>query len=97
MKTDVAIIGGGPSGLLLSQILMRAGISTVVLERRSRPQVLARIRAGVLELHLLAPSVEALDGIKQAMSRDGAQVELQSANPRDQQIEGRLQVRLGAA
>lgn len=49
MKTDVAIIGGGPSGLLLSQLLMRAGISTVVLERRSRPQVLARIRAGVLE------------------------------------------------
>jgi type II secretion system protein L len=54
-------------------------------------------RAGVLELHLVAPNVEALDGIKQVMSRDGATVELQSANPRDQRVEGRLQVRLGAA
>jgi p-hydroxybenzoate 3-monooxygenase len=49
MKTDVAIIGGGPAGLLLSQLLMRAGISTVVLERQTRPHVLSRIRAGVLE------------------------------------------------
>jgi general secretion pathway protein L len=54
-------------------------------------------RAGVLELRLLAPNVETLDTIKQAMSRDGATVELQSANPRDQRVEGRLQVRLGAA
>ena len=49
MKTDVVIIGGGPSGLLLSQLLMRAGISTVVLERQTRDYVLSRIRAGVLE------------------------------------------------
>ncbi|MCB1359932.1 MAG: 4-hydroxybenzoate 3-monooxygenase [Rhodobacter sp.] len=49
MRTQVAIIGGGPSGLLLSQLLMRAGIDTVVLERQSRDYVLARIRAGVLE------------------------------------------------
>ncbi len=49
MKTDVAIIGGGPSGLLLSQILNRAGIETVILERASRNHVLSRIRAGVLE------------------------------------------------
>lgn len=49
MKTDVAIIGGGPAGLLLSQLLMRAGIGTVVLERKSRSHVLSRIRAGVLE------------------------------------------------
>ena len=49
MKTQVAIIGGGPSGLLLSQLLNRAGISTVVLERKSRAYVLSRIRAGVLE------------------------------------------------
>jgi general secretion pathway protein L len=54
-------------------------------------------RAGVLELRLVAPNVETLDTIKQAMSRDGATVELQSANPRDQLVEGRLQVRLGAA
>jgi p-hydroxybenzoate 3-monooxygenase len=49
MRTQVAIIGGGPSGLLLSQLLNRAGIATVVLERRSRDHVLSRIRAGVLE------------------------------------------------
>ncbi len=49
MRTQVAIIGGGPSGLLLSQLLHRAGIDTVVLERRSRDYVLSRIRAGVLE------------------------------------------------
>jgi type II secretory pathway component PulL len=54
-------------------------------------------RAGVLELRVLAPNVEALDSIKQTMGRDGAKVELQSANPRDQLVEGRLQVRLGAA
>ena len=49
MRTEVAIIGGGPAGLLLSQLLHRAGVETVVLERRSRAHVLSRIRAGVLE------------------------------------------------
>ena len=48
-KTEVVIIGGGPSGLLLSQLLNRANISTIVLERASREHVLSRIRAGVLE------------------------------------------------
>ncbi|KFE33910.1 4-hydroxybenzoate 3-monooxygenase [Thioclava atlantica] len=49
MKTQVAIIGGGPAGLLLSQLLDLHGIDSVVLERRSRDYVLGRIRAGVLE------------------------------------------------
>lgn len=49
MRTKVAIIGAGPSGLLLSQLLNRAGVETVVLERKSRDYVLSRIRAGVLE------------------------------------------------
>jgi len=49
MKTQVGIIGGGPSGLLLSQLLHLKGIETVVLEQRSREYVLGRIRAGVLE------------------------------------------------
>jgi len=49
MRTQVCIIGGGPAGLLLSQLLHRDGIDTVVLERRSRDYVLSRIRAGVLE------------------------------------------------
>ena len=49
MKVQVCIIGGGPSGLLLSQLLHLKGIDTVVLEKHSREYVLSRIRAGVLE------------------------------------------------
>ena len=49
MKPQVAIIGGGPAGLLLSEILHRQGVSSVVLEQRSRDYVLSRIRAGILE------------------------------------------------
>lgn len=49
MKTQVGIIGGGPSGLLLSQLLHLQGIDNVVLEKQSREYVLGRIRAGVLE------------------------------------------------
>ncbi|MBC7204388.1 MAG: FAD-dependent monooxygenase, partial [Pusillimonas sp.] len=49
MKTQVAIIGAGPSGLLLGQLLHLQGIDTVILERRSPEYVLSRIRAGVLE------------------------------------------------
>ncbi len=49
MKTQVCIIGGGPSGLMLSQLLHLKGIDTVVLEKHSREYVLGRIRAGVLE------------------------------------------------
>ena len=49
MKTQVCIIGGGPSGLMLSQLLHLKGIDSVLLERQSREYVLGRIRAGVLE------------------------------------------------
>lgn len=49
INTQVAIIGGGPSGLLLSQLLNRAGVATVVIERSTRQHVLSRIRAGILE------------------------------------------------
>jgi p-hydroxybenzoate 3-monooxygenase len=49
MKTQVGIIGAGPSGLLLGQLLLRAGIDNVILERQTRAHVLGRIRAGVLE------------------------------------------------
>ncbi|MGH1579110.1 4-hydroxybenzoate 3-monooxygenase [Planktotalea sp.] len=49
MKTQVAIIGGGPSGLLLSQLLHTKGIESIVLERKTKNYVLGRIRAGVLE------------------------------------------------
>jgi p-hydroxybenzoate 3-monooxygenase len=49
MKTQVCIIGGGPSGLMLSQLLHLKGIDNVLLEKHSREYVLSRIRAGVLE------------------------------------------------
>ena len=49
MRTRVCIIGGGPSGLMLSQLLHLDGIDTILIERQSRDYVLSRIRAGVLE------------------------------------------------
>lgn len=49
MKTQVAIIGAGPAGLLLGQLLHKAGIENVILERQTPDYVLGRIRAGVLE------------------------------------------------
>ena len=49
LRTQVCIIGVGPSGLLLGQLLHLAGIDNIVLERQTRERVLGRIRAGVLE------------------------------------------------
>jgi p-hydroxybenzoate 3-monooxygenase len=49
MRTQVVIVGGGPAGLLLGQLLYKAGIDAVILERQSADYVLGRIRAGVLE------------------------------------------------
>ncbi len=59
MKTQVAIIGGGPSGLLLSQLLHKRGIDSIVLERKTKDYVLGRIRAGVLEQGLVKLMEEA--------------------------------------
>jgi len=69
MRTQVAIIGAGPSGLLLGQILSRAGISTLILERQSADHVLGRIRAGVLEQGTIA-LLEAA-GVGQRLQRQG--------------------------
>ncbi|MGG7517710.1 4-hydroxybenzoate 3-monooxygenase [Allorhizobium undicola] len=49
MRTQVVIIGSGPAGLLLGQLLAKAGIDTVLLDRVSRDYILGRVRAGVLE------------------------------------------------
>jgi p-hydroxybenzoate 3-monooxygenase len=68
-KTQVGIIGGGPSGLLLSQLLHLRGIETVVLEKHSREYVLGRIRAGVLEHGFAALMREAQAG--ERMDREG--------------------------
>ncbi len=48
-KAQVAIIGSGPSGLLLGQLLYKAGIDNIIVEQRSKEYVLARIRAGIIE------------------------------------------------
>ena len=69
MRTQVAIIGGGPSGLLLSQLLYTKGIDSVVLERRSRDYVLSRIRAGVLETGFVDLMKKA--GVADRMEREG--------------------------
>ncbi|SMO89865.1 p-hydroxybenzoate 3-monooxygenase [Thalassovita litoralis] len=69
MRTQVAIIGGGPSGLLLSQLLHKAGIETVVLERQTRDYVLGRIRAGVLETGFVNLMREA--GVAERMDAEG--------------------------
>ena len=69
MRTQVAIIGAGPAGLLLSHILHLQGVDSVVVEARSREHVENRIRAGVLESHVVA----ALDaaGVGERMRREG--------------------------
>ncbi len=69
MRTQVAIIGAGPSGLLLGQLLHRAGIDAVILERQSGEHVLTRIRAGILE----QVCVDLLDeaGVGMRMHREG--------------------------
>ena len=59
LSTDVAIIGAGPSGLLLSQLLHNEGIHSIIVERTSRDRVLSRIRAGVLERGTLSAMEEA--------------------------------------
>lgn len=69
MKTQVAIIGGGPSGLLLSQLLHTRGIDSVVLERKTKDYVLARIRAGVLEQGLVGLMEQA--GCAERMHTEG--------------------------
>jgi len=68
-RTQVAIIGSGPAGLLLGQLLLKAGIDAVILERHTRAHVLGRIRAGVLEQGTVALIDEA--GCGGRMHREG--------------------------
>ncbi|MDX1781156.1 MAG: 4-hydroxybenzoate 3-monooxygenase [Thalassovita sp.] len=69
MRTQVCIIGAGPSGLLLSQLLHRKGIESVILERKTKEYVLGRIRAGVLEHGFAELMREA--GVGERMDREG--------------------------
>jgi general secretion pathway protein L len=85
--------GGGSAALLpVVSVLAQAmsGAPTARVESLN-------FRGDALELNLTAPTVEAIDGIKQAMNRSGVQVELQSATPKGGVVVGRLQVKLGAA
>ncbi|HSN32423.1 MAG TPA: 4-hydroxybenzoate 3-monooxygenase [Ideonella sp.] len=68
-RTQVAIVGAGPSGLLLGQLLHKAGVDNIILERQSADYVLGRIRAGVLE----QTTVDLLDaaGVGARMHREG--------------------------
>ncbi len=69
MKTQVAIVGAGPAGLLLGALLHQAGIDNVILERQSAAYVLGRIRAGILE----QGTVDLLNavGVGQRLHREG--------------------------
>ena len=69
MRTQVAIIGAGPSGLLLGQLLHQAGIDNVILERQTGDYVLGRIRAGILEQVTVDLLKEA--GVGQRVSEEG--------------------------
>src|SRR5262245_29447305 len=69
LRTQTAIIGAGPAGLLLSQLLYRAGIDAIIIERRSAEHVAGRIRAGVIE----QGTVDLLHhaGVGDRLSREG--------------------------
>jgi p-hydroxybenzoate 3-monooxygenase len=69
MRTQVAIVGAGPAGLVLSQLLALQGIETVVLEHRSRAYVEARVRAGVLEQGTV--DLMRQMGVSERMDREG--------------------------
>lgn len=69
MKTQVGIIGAGPSGLLLARMLQLQGIESVIIEGRSRDYIEARIRAGVME-HWVAELTDQV-GLGERMRREG--------------------------
>lgn len=68
-RTSVCIIGAGPAGLLLSQLLANAGVDSIVIDRRDRAYIEGRIRAGVLEQGTVDALTEA--GVGDRMQREG--------------------------
>ncbi len=89
-----ALGAGGTAGGLLPAMSIIAQAMTQAPAARIRS---VSFRNNVIELNLTAPSIEALDGIKQGMNRDGISAEIQSANPNGPVVDGRLQLRLGPA
>ena len=85
MRTQVAIIGAGPAGLLLGQLLHQAGIDNVIVERQSAEHVLGRIRAGVLEqvtMDLLARARVDTRAQAEGLPHDGIELLFQGARHR---------------
>jgi p-hydroxybenzoate 3-monooxygenase len=68
-RTQVGIVGGGPAGLMLGQLLHRCGIESVILERRPAEHVIERVRAGVLEQTTVDLLIEA--GVGERLRREG--------------------------
>ena len=82
MRTQVAIVGSGPSGLLLGRLLTLAGIDNVILDRVDRDYILGRVRAGVLEQGMVAmmreaEAAERLDA--EGLPHDGFDIALDGA------------------
>jgi p-hydroxybenzoate 3-monooxygenase len=71
VRTQVAIIGAGPSGLMLAQLLQREGVESIVIEQQTQQYVEARIRAGMLEPQTVALLAEA--GVGERLAREGLQ------------------------
>ncbi|MDC1209605.1 4-hydroxybenzoate 3-monooxygenase [Pseudomonadota bacterium] len=69
MHTKIVIIGGGPSGLLLSKLLSSKGIDNIVLEKQSKKHVIGRVRAGVLEKGTI--EMLRLAGVSQRLDKEG--------------------------
>ena len=85
MKTQVAIIGAGPAGLLLGQLLYKAGIDNIIIERQSGDYVLGRIRAGVLEqvtMDLLARAGVDARAKAEGLAHDGIELLFKGARHR---------------
>jgi p-hydroxybenzoate 3-monooxygenase len=94
MRTQVAIIGAGPAGLLLGQLLQRAGIDNVILEKHTPEYVLGRIRAGVLEqgtVEVLKLAGVADRLLSESLTHEGIDLSLDGARHRIsfQQLVGR--------
>ena len=89
MRTQVAIIGAGPAGLLLAHLLHRSGVDCVVLERRDREYVEGRVRAGVLE-QITVDLMTELEDVKARI------IELQSILDSPEKLRGVIKTEMSA-